>query len=68
MKVAKTSALLSSKIDKYQYLTGKKVLPSHHSRMLEPAKFIHCPFGKAFKNKQKQLKTNDKNKSKLQKI
>ena len=32
---AKTSVLSSGKIDKYKYLTGKEVLPSDQSRMIE---------------------------------
>ena len=32
---AKTSALLSGKIDQYEYLTGKEILPSDQSRIIE---------------------------------
>ena len=31
-------ALLSGKIDKYECLTGKEVLPSDQRRVIEPAK------------------------------
>ena len=31
---AKVSALLSDKIDKYEYLTGEKILPSDQSRII----------------------------------
>ena len=36
---AKVSALSSSKIDKYEYLTGKEILPSDQSRVIEQPKF-----------------------------
>ena len=38
-KAAKISALLSGKIDKYEYFTGKEILPSDQSRIIEQAKF-----------------------------
>ena len=34
-KAAKISALLSGKIDKYEYLIGDKVLPLDQRRMIE---------------------------------
>ena len=49
----KISVLLSGKINKYEYLTGKEILPSDQSRIIEQAKFIHSPLGKAF---EKQIK------------
>ena len=54
------SALSSSKIDKYEYLTGKEILPSDQSRIIEQAKFIYSLFGKGFENEQKQLKNKEK--------
>ena len=48
------SALLSSKIDKYEYLTGKEILPPDQRRVIEQAKFRHFPFDKPF---EKQIKT-----------
>ena len=36
-EVAKISALSSSKIDKYEYLTGEEILPSDQSRIIEQA-------------------------------
>ena len=53
-EAAKISALLSGKIDKYEYLTGEEILPSDKSRILEQAKFTYSPWGKAF---EKQIKT-----------
>ena len=52
-EAAKISALLSGKIDKYEYLTGERILPSDQSRIIEQAKFIYPPYGKAF---EKQIK------------
>ena len=34
-EVAKTSTLLSGKIDKHEYLTGEEILPSDQSRIIE---------------------------------
>ena len=51
-EAAKITALSSGKIDKYEYLTGKKILPSDQSRMIEAAEFIYFSCWNAFKNKQ----------------
>ena len=53
-KVAKISALSSEKIDKYEYLTGKDILPSNQQQIIEQVKFTYSPFRKAF---EKQIKT-----------
>ena len=53
-EAAKVSPLLSSKIDKYEYLTGKDILPSNQKQIIEQAKFTYSPLGKAF---EKQIKT-----------
>ena len=50
-EAAKTSALSSGKIDKYEYLTGEEILPSDQSRIIEQANFTYSPLGKALKNK-----------------
>ena len=56
-KVAKISALSSGKIDKYEYLTGKKeTLPFDQSRIKEQAKFTYSSLGKSF---EKQIKTSE---------
>ena len=47
-KEAKISALLSSKIDKYEYLTDEEILPSDQSRIIEQVKFTYSTFGKVF--------------------
>ena len=53
-EVAKTSALSSDKINKYEYLTGEKILPSNWKQIIEQVKFTYSPLGKAF---EKQIKT-----------
>ena len=52
-KAAVISALSSGKIDKYEYLTGKEILPSSQQQIIEQAKFTYSPLGKAF---EKQIK------------
>ena len=53
-EAAKISALSSGKIRKYEYLTGKDILPSNQQRIIEQAKFTYLPLGKGF---EKQIKT-----------
>ena len=53
-KAAKTSALSSAKIDKYEYLTGQDILPSNQQQVIGTAKFTYFSLGKMFK---KQIKT-----------
>ena len=53
-KAAEISALSSGKIDKYEYLTGKKILPSNQQHIIEQTKFTYSPLGNAF---EKQIKT-----------
>ena len=53
-EAAKISALSSSKIHKYEYLTGEDILPSNQQQIIEQAKFTYSPLGKAF---EKQIKT-----------
>ena len=54
IEAAKISALLSDKIRKYEYLTGKDILPSNKQQIIEQAKFTYFPLVKAF---EKQIKT-----------
>ena len=54
IEAAEISALSSGKIDKYEYLTGKEILPSNQQQIIEQAKFTYSPLGKAF---EKQIKT-----------
>ena len=63
-EAAKISALPSGKIDKYRYLASEEMLTSNKKtpRKTEQAKFTYSLLGKAFENKQKQLKIKEKNK------
>ena len=45
---------MSSKIHKYEYLTGEEILPSNEQQIIEQPKFTYSPLGKAF---EKQTKT-----------
>ena len=65
-EVAKTSALSSGKIDKYEYFTGEEILPSDQSRIREQAKFACSPLGKLLKKQVKTVEEHGKNKLKLQ--
>ena len=38
-KATEISALSSGKIDKYEYLTGKEILPSNQQKIIEQPKF-----------------------------
>ena len=50
-EAAKISALSSGKIDKYEYLTGKELLPLQ--QIIEQVKFTYSPLGKTKKKQQK---------------
>ena len=52
-KSAKISVLSSGKVDKYEYLTGEEILLSIKKQIIEQAKFIYSPLGKAFEKKKK---------------
>ena len=53
-EAAKTSALSSGKIHKYEYLTGPDILPSNQQQIIEQARLTYSPLGKA---SEKQIKT-----------
>ena len=55
-EAAEILALSSDKIDKYEYLTVKEILPSNQQQIIEQAKFTYSPLGKAF---EKQIKTTE---------
>ena len=61
-EAAKIPALSSSKIDKYEYLTGEEILPSDQRRVIEQAKFSYFPLGKAFEKQTKTIEDRRKNK------
>ena len=49
------STFLFVKTDKYEYLTGKEILPSNRRQLIEKAKFTYSYLGKVFG---KQTKTH----------
>ena len=55
-EAAKISALSSGRIDKYQYLTGKEILPSKQKQILEQVNFTYSPLGKSFVKQIKAIK------------
>ena len=55
-KAAKTSALSSSKINKYEYLAGKEILPFNEQQIIEQANFTYSPLGKVFEEQIKTIK------------
>ena len=64
-EAAKTSALSSGKIHKYEYLTGEDILPSNQQQIIEQAKFTNSPLGKAFEKQIKTMKIKGKNRLRL---
>ena len=52
-EAAKISALSSSKIDKYEYLTGEGILPSNQQQIIEQGNFAYSILGKAFEKQKK---------------
>ena len=59
-KTAKIPALSSDKIDKYELLTGKEILPSDQGRIIEQAKFAYSPLGKTLEKQTKTIETQGK--------
>ena len=47
-EAAKISALPSSKLHKYEYITREDILPSNQQQIIEQTKFTYSPLGKAF--------------------
>ena len=53
-EVAKISARSSGKIDKYKYyLTDDEIIPPDQGRVIEQAKFVYSPLGRAFEKQKK---------------
>ena len=59
-EVAKISAWLSGKIDKYEYLTDEERITLDQRRVIEPAKFAYSPLEKAFEKQTKTIEEQDK--------
>ena len=54
-EAAKLSALLSSRVDKYEYLTGEEILPLNQQQIIQQAKFNYSPLGKALEKQRKTI-------------
>ena len=54
MYISPPPYLSSGKIHKYEYLTGKYILPSNQQQKIEKDKFTYFSLGKTF---EKQIKT-----------
>ena len=59
-KAAEISALSSGKIDKYEYLTGKEILPSNQKQIIEQVKYTYSPLGEAFEKQTKTIEDQGK--------
>ena len=59
-EAAKISALSSGKIHKYEYLTGKDILPSNQQQIIEQARFTYSSIGKAFEKRIKTIENQGK--------
>ena len=59
-EAAKISALSSGKIHKYEYLTGKNILPSNQQQMIEQARFTYSSIGRAFEKRIKTIEDQGK--------
>ena len=59
-KAVGISISTSRKIDKYEYLTGEKLLLSNQRQIIERAKFPYFPLGKAFEKQTESIEDQDK--------
>ena len=55
IEAAKILGLQSGKTDKYEYLTGKEILPPDQRRVIEPAKFTFFSLGKTLEKQRKAI-------------
>ena len=53
-EAAKISPLSSSRINKYEYLSGEDLLSSNQQQIIEQAKFSYSPLEKANKSNSRQ--------------
>ena len=64
-QATKISAILSGKIDKYEFLTGEEILPPDQRGVIEQARFAYSSLGKAFGKQTKTIEEQGKNRLKL---
>ena len=67
-EATKISAILSGKIDKYEFLTGEVILPPDQRGVIEQARFAYSSLGKAFGKQAKTIEEQVGNRQKLQKF
>ena len=60
-EAAKISALSSGKIEKYEYFTCEKILPSNQKQIIEQAKFTYSSLDKTFEKQTKAIKDQGEN-------
>ena len=56
---AKISTLSSGRIDKYEYLTGKEILPSDQNRVIQQAKFTYSFLEKPLEKQTKRIEDQE---------
>ena len=59
-EAVKISTLSSGKIDNYEYLTGKEILPSDQRRVMEQAKITYSVLGKALEKQTNNWESSKK--------
>lgn len=59
-KLTKVLVTLSRNIDKYEYLTGTKILPLDQNSMLKRSKFTYSSLEKAFKKQKNTIEKHGK--------
>ena len=59
-EAANISALSSTKIDKYEYLTSEEILPSNQKQIIEQSKFAYSPLEKAFEKQARTIEDQGK--------
>ena len=60
-EAGKILALSFCKVDKYEYLTGEKILSSDQSRIIEQAVFTYSSLSKSFEKQIKTIEEQGKN-------
>ena len=60
-EAGKILALSSCKVDKYEYLTGEKILSSDQSRIIEQAVFTYSSLSKSFEKQIETIEEQGKN-------
>ena len=63
-KAAEISVSSLGKINKYEYLTGKEILPSNQQQIIERGKFTYSSLGKAFEKQTKTIEDQEEKQTK----